>query len=154
MEGRRGIAIAGTHGKSTTTAMTAEIFLAAGCDPMFIYGAAPVGGAAGGRAGEGPIGIGEACEYQRNFLKLRPHDAVILNVEPDHFDCYPDRGALEEAFCRFSALLPNEGTLIVPSIGASDVWWAERSESHRCTNGRWWDSLHSAHPTVETFGLT
>ena len=114
MRDRRGLAVAGTHGKSTTTAMAAEIFMAAGRDPTFVYGAAPFGGGEGGRAGNGPIVLVEACEYQRNFLKLRPHDAVILNVEPDHFDCYPNSEALEDAFCRFAALLPPEGTLIVP----------------------------------------
>jgi len=115
MEGRRGLAVAGTHGKSTTTAMTAEILMAAGCDPTFIYGASPCGGGEGGRAGNGPIVLVEACEYRENFLRLRPHDAVILNVEHDHFDFYPTREALDDAFRCFAVLLPPKGTLIVPS---------------------------------------
>ena len=121
MQGRRGIAVAGTHGKSTTTAMAAEIFMAAGCDPTFIYGASPIGGGEGGRAGEGEIVLVEACEYRRNFLHLRPHDAVILNIDHDHLDCYPTRESLEEAFCQFAALLPREGTFIVPREDCSEL---------------------------------
>jgi UDP-N-acetylmuramate--alanine ligase len=116
---RRGLAVAGTHGKSTTTAMAAEIFMAAGCDPTYIYGAAPCGGGEGGRAGNGPIMLVEACEYQRNFLHLRPHYAVILNVEPDHFDFYLTADDLNDAFCQFVALLPPEGTIIVPSASST-----------------------------------
>jgi UDP-N-acetylmuramate--alanine ligase len=145
MRGRRGLAVAGTHGKSTTAAMMAEIFMAAGSDPTYVFGAEPFGAEAGGRAGIGPIVLVEACEYQRNFLKLRPHDAVILNVEPDHFDCYPDREALEEAFCRFAALLPSEGTLIVPKAGRgadfqSDEFMAGCKPAPRCR--------------LQTFGLS
>ena len=112
--GHRGLAVAGTHGKSTTTAMAAEILVAAGCDPTVIYGAAPRDGRDGGRAGNGNVVLVEACEFRQNFLHLRPHDAVILNIEPDHFDCYDSREALEAAFARFAALLPADGRLIVP----------------------------------------
>ena len=68
----------------------------------------------GGRAGHGNAVLVEACEFRQNFLHLRPHDAVILNIEPDHFDCYDSREALESAFSRFAALLPADGRLIVP----------------------------------------
>ena len=114
IEGHCGLAIAGTHGKSTTTAMAAEILLAARCDPTVIYGAAPMGGVDGGRSGNGNVVLVEACEFRRNFLHLRPHDAVILNMEPDHFDCYDSREALESAFACFAGLLPADGRLIVP----------------------------------------
>ena len=114
MQGRHGLAVAGTHGKSTATAMAAEILVAAGCDPTVIYGAAPRGGNDGGRAGKGHAVLVEACEFRRNFLHLRPHNAVILNIEPDHFDCYDSREALESAFDHFAALLPADGRLIVP----------------------------------------
>jgi UDP-N-acetylmuramate--alanine ligase len=155
MQGRRGLAVAGTHGKSSTTAMAAEIFMAAGCDPTFVYGASPIGDGEGGRAGDGQIVLVEACEYRRNFLHLSPHDAVILNVEPDHFDCYPDRESLEDAFCQFAALLPPEGTLLVP--WGDGVGWdkiALRAPAHRSvammglrSQARW------SHPTIQTFGL-
>ncbi len=119
MQGRCGLAIAGTHGKSTATAMAAEILAAAGCDPTVIYGAEPRNGGYGGRAGNGNVVLVEACEFRRNFLNLRPHDAVILNTEPDHFDCYDSREALESAFASFAALLPADGRLIVPSDDAA-----------------------------------
>lgn len=114
MQGHRGLAVAGTHGKSTTTAMAAEILVAAGCDPTVIYGAAPRDGHDGGRTGKGNAVLVEACEFRRNFLHLCPRDAVILNIEPDHFDCYDSPEALESAFARFAALLPADGRLIVP----------------------------------------
>ena len=93
--------------------------MAAGCDPTVIYGAAPSDGGDGGRAGNGNAVLVEACEFRRNFLHLRPHDAVILNMEPDHFDCYDSREALESAFARFAALLPADGRLIVPWADAA-----------------------------------
>ncbi len=57
----------------------------------------------------------EACEFRQNFLYLRPAHAVILNIEPDHFDCYRTQEALESAFATFAGLLPADGRLIVPS---------------------------------------
>jgi UDP-N-acetylmuramate--alanine ligase len=114
MQGKHGLAVAGTHGKSTTTAMAAEILVAAGCDPTVVYGATPRNGRHGGRAGNGNAVLVEACEFRRNFLFLHPHDAVILNIEPDHFECYDTREELELAFGRFAALLPPDGNLIVP----------------------------------------
>ncbi len=114
MRGRRGLAVAGTHGKSTTTAMAAEILLAAGSDPTLVYGATPRDGSNGGRWGGGDAMLVEACEFRRNFLHLRPREAVILNIEPDHFDCYGTREELEAAFAEFASLLPNDGRLIIP----------------------------------------
>lgn len=113
MRGQRGLAVAGTHGKSTTTAMAAQIFVDAMCDPTAVFGATPVGGSSGGRAGQGPLVLVEACEYLANFLNLRPQQAVILGIEPDHFDCYDSTSALEQAFSRFAALVPRDGLLLV-----------------------------------------
>ncbi|MBI2826955.1 MAG: UDP-N-acetylmuramate--L-alanine ligase [Planctomycetia bacterium] len=111
MAHKRGIAVAGTHGKSTTTAMIGAIMVAAGVDPTVIGGAAPLdGGPCGGRAGRGPWLVAEACEYRANFLRLRPEIAVILNIEPDHFDCYPTPRALERAFVRFMSQAGRNGT--------------------------------------------
>ena len=68
----------------------------------------------GGRAGNGNAVLSRLVEFRRNFLHLRPRDAAILNIEPDHFDCYDSQEALESAFARFAALLPADGRLIVP----------------------------------------
>ena len=202
------VAVAGTHGKSTTTAMIAHILVEAGRDPTVFCGATPLGKTSGGRAGgmpcsccpqagEGPgvsdqysptnnesrtpsqpaltltlsqrarglisdnaltlsqrarglfssnaltltlsqrarglfsdnaltlsqrargliasndLMLVEACEYRANFLKLRPRQAAILNIEPDHFDCYDSLDEIENAFQRFAALVPPEGFLLV-----------------------------------------
>ncbi|NBC18373.1 MAG: UDP-N-acetylmuramate--L-alanine ligase [Bacteroidetes bacterium] len=108
-----GIAIAGTHGKSTTTAMVATVLQRAGVDPSFIVGATveQLGGPSG--VGAGRHFLAEACEFDRSFLNLCPHDAAILNVEEDHLDCYRDLRAIIEAFRAFAARLPVEGVLVV-----------------------------------------
>src|SRR5262245_9446134 len=87
----RTLAIAGTHGKSTVTAMAAEILIRAGLDPTVICGASPIAphengiAETGGRNGAGNYALIEACEYRENFLHLAPEAAAILNIEPDHF---------------------------------------------------------------------
>jgi len=112
MRGRRGLAVAGTHGKSTTTAMTAAMLVEAGLDPLVVYGAAPLGRQSGGRAASGKLMLVEACEYRANFLHLPIHSAVILGIEPDHFDYYNSPRQLEHAFARFAASVPEEGLVL------------------------------------------
>ena len=113
MEGRQGVAIAGTHGKTTTTAMIASILLKAGYDPTFVVGGVIAGLETNARAGEGPHFIIEADEYDRTFLSLRPAVAVVTNVEHDHPDCYPTFADFQAAFEEFAALVPCEGLLAV-----------------------------------------
>ncbi|MFW5841231.1 MAG: Mur ligase domain-containing protein, partial [Planctomycetota bacterium] len=98
MAGRVGMAVAGTHGKSTTSAMLAVILHEAGLEPSFIVGADvhQLGGPSGVGAGE--HFVAEACEFDRSFLSLHPTCAAILNVEEDHLDCYRDLEAIVEAF--------------------------------------------------------
>jgi UDP-N-acetylmuramate--alanine ligase len=107
-------AIAGTHGKSSVTAMAAHILVEAGLDPTVIYGATPLGKTSGGRAGQSPQSpmLVEACEYRANFLHLRPQKAVILGIEPDHFDCYDTLEAVEEAFAKLAVLVPRDGLML------------------------------------------
>ena len=87
MAERTGIAIAGTHGKSTTSAMVAYVLHEAGVDPSFVIGATvgQLGGPSG--VGGGRHFVAEACEFDRSFLNLCPRYAAILNVEEDHLDC-------------------------------------------------------------------
>lgn len=113
-----GVAIAGTHGKSTTTAMLGHVLAGAGLDPSVIVGAnAPsfnntgyrVGGLAipkGSLEGEPGILVAEACEYNRSFHNLRPRIASISSVEADHLDVYGSIDAVVEAFHDFARLLP------------------------------------------------
>jgi UDP-N-acetylmuramate--alanine ligase len=107
------VAIAGTHGKSTTTAMAAQVLIEAGRDPTVFCGATPFGASSGGRAGHNGLVLVEACEYRANFLNLRPQHAAILGIEPDHFDCYDSLEQIERAFRQFAELLPQEGLLLV-----------------------------------------
>jgi len=111
--GRHTLAVAGTHGKSTTTAMAAAILTAAGCDPTVFCGATPLGRSSGGRPGNGDLMLVEACEYRANFLHLRPRHAAILGIEPDHFDCYDSPWHLEDAFGQFARSIRTDGLLLV-----------------------------------------
>ena len=110
-----GISVAGTHGKSTTTAMLATILGDARLSPSAVVGAELIQRNASGWAGHGPHFVVESCEYQRSFLKLSPHSAVILGIEEDHFDCYADLTETQTAFSEFAALLPGDGLLLVRS---------------------------------------
>jgi UDP-N-acetylmuramate--alanine ligase len=107
-----GVAVAGTHGKSTTTAMVAYALRKAGADPSFVVGATvpQLGGPSG--VGNGRHFVAEACEFDRSFLNLCPKLALILNVEEDHLDCYENIGAIVEAFRAFAALVPPDGVLV------------------------------------------
>ena len=112
------LAVAGTHGKSTVTAMAAQILIRAALDPTVICGAAEVTpsrggiGATGGRNGNGPFTLIEACEYRDNFLELTPDVAVLLNVEPDHFDYFRTSEQLSASFAKFVERVPEDGFLI------------------------------------------
>jgi len=108
-----GIAVAGTHGKSTTTAMVAYVLQLSGLAPSFIVGATAeqLGGPSG--AGTGKHFVAEACEYDRSFLELAPRYAAILNVEEDHLDCYRDLEAIVEAFRQFAAKVAPDGVIVV-----------------------------------------
>jgi len=113
MEGRLGVAVAGTHGKTTTTAMIASILLAAERDPTFIVGGVIAGLETNARAGGGPLFVIEADEYDHTFLSLKPTVAVVTNVEHDHPDCYPTFADFRAAFEEFTASVPSEGLLVI-----------------------------------------
>lgn len=111
MTGRTGVAIAGTHGKTTTTGLIAFVLDKAGFDPTFIVGGMLMDYGYNARAGQGPFVI-EADEYDRMFLGLRPSVAVVTSVEHDHPDCYPTLADMQAAFREFTGLLPNDGLLV------------------------------------------
>jgi UDP-N-acetylmuramate--alanine ligase len=107
-----GIAISGTHGKSTTSAWLSYVLRRAGRDPSFVIGAG-VGQLGGGSGvGDGPYFVAEACEYDRSFLNLRPRRAAILNIEEDHLDYYADINDIVAAFGEFAAGIPSDGLLV------------------------------------------
>lgn len=109
----RTAAIAGTHGKTTTTAMLGWILREAGWHPSVICGGELIGLSRAGWHGAGEVLVLEACEYQRHFLELHPHLAAILNVEPDHFDSYPDLDSALDAYCQFVAAVPAGGHVLL-----------------------------------------
>ena len=113
MAEKTGIAIAGTHGKTTTTAMIAWTLHALGSDPSYIVGGVMNNLHTNAHAGKGETFVIEADEYDRMFLGLKPHIEVITNLEHDHPDCYPNFEDMYSAFESFVNLLPPDGTLIV-----------------------------------------
>lgn len=113
MEGKQGVAVAGTHGKTTTTAMIVSILLAAGRDPTFVVGGVLADLDTNARAGEEPLFVIEADEYDCTFLSLTPQVAVVTNVEHDHPDCYPTFDNFCDAFEEFVGLVPDDGLLAV-----------------------------------------
>ena len=123
MEGKTCIAIAGTHGKTTTSAMIAWILTSLNHDPSFIVGSVLANLGTNAHYGHGTAFIIEADEYDRMFLGLHPTIEVVTNIEHDHPDSYPTLNDLQEAFREFVQNLSSGGTLIACSEdpGASDL---------------------------------
>ncbi len=114
MKTRIGISIAGTHGKSTTTAMVACMLRDGGFSPSAVIGAELIGTTAvSGWAGSGELFVVESCEYQKNFLTLSPTHAVLTGIEADHFDYFHDLRETRDAFAEFVGRLPREGHLVI-----------------------------------------
>jgi len=107
-----GIAISGTHGKSTTSGWLIYLLKQAGLDPSFIIGAdiTQLGSSSG--TGDGRYFVAEACEYDRSFLNLKPKIAAILNIEQDHLDYYKDEEEIVDAFGEFGLGTKADGVLI------------------------------------------
>ncbi|HEX2697740.1 MAG TPA: UDP-N-acetylmuramate--L-alanine ligase, partial [Anaerolineales bacterium] len=112
MEDKIGIAVAGTHGKTTTTAMISFVLSELGRDPSFIVGGVMNNYGVNARAGKSNLFVIEADEYDRMFLGLKPRIEVVTSLEHDHPDCYPTFDDMFTAFESFVSLLPNDGTLI------------------------------------------
>jgi UDP-N-acetylmuramate--alanine ligase len=112
MQDQVGIAIAGTHGKTTTTAMTAFMFQETGQDPTYIVGGFVPQMDTNAAAGKGNIFVIEADEYDHTFLGLRPTVAVVTVVEWDHPDIFPTPRHLTQAFIDFVHLVPLHGLVI------------------------------------------
>jgi UDP-N-acetylmuramate--alanine ligase len=113
MQNKIGIGVAGTHGKTTTTAMIAWMMTALGLDPTYIVGGVSRNLGVNAHAGRGSHFVIEADEYDRMFLGLKPQTAVVTNIEHDHPDCYPTAKDFYQAFEQFARLLPAEGTLVI-----------------------------------------
>jgi len=108
-----GVAIAGTHGKTTCTSMAGTILIRGGLDPTVIVGGiSPLFGS-NARIGSSEFLVAEADEYDRSFLKLTPTIAVITSLELEHLDCYSGLDDLKEAFSQFANMVPFYGSVIL-----------------------------------------
>jgi UDP-N-acetylmuramate--alanine ligase len=112
MNGRYGVAVAGTHGKTTVTAMIGLILRKAKLDPTMIVGGIVPELGANAIEGKGEYFVIEADEYDRTFLQLRPQAAVVTSIEMDHPDCYVDLGDVTKAFGQFLATVPKDGFIM------------------------------------------
>lgn len=110
-----GIAIAGCHGKTTTTSMVSIILKNAGLDPTILIGGEIEAINGNVMVGRSDYFVTEACEYCESFLKFYPYAAVILNIEKDHLDYYKDIDHIISAFKKFARLVPESGSLVVCS---------------------------------------
>lgn len=127
---RRTLAVAGTHGKTTTTAMLATILLAAGLDPtVLVGGVVPLLGS-GARLGSSEWLVVEADEFDRRFLELRPEIAIVTNVEADHLDYFGDLSSIEQAFRGFLGPVPEQGWI----VASADDPVAARLAAERTSN--------------------
>ena len=112
LQGYRVIAVAGTHGKTTTTAMVAWVLTKLGTDPSYIIGSHAVNLGGNAHAGKSDLFVIEADEYDRMFLGLSPYIEVVTNLEHDHPDCYPTPADFYAAFEAFAARLAPGGVLL------------------------------------------
>jgi UDP-N-acetylmuramate--alanine ligase len=122
------IAVCGTNGKSTTTAMLGLILVEAGYDPTIIVGAkVPAFPDGNFRMGKGRFLVVEACEYREHFFQLSPEMIVVTNIEEDHLDYFRDLAHIRDAFQKFVGKLQGTGMV---------VWNANDAESRRLELGR------------------
>lgn len=107
------ICVAGTHGKTTTSAMIWWILDQAGKHPAGFVGGELCGDRTAGTFGSGRISVVESCEYRETFLGLNPQTVVLTGIESDHFDCFQDDRAADLAYRRFAEKVPDDGLIIV-----------------------------------------
>lgn len=130
--GRKSIAVAGTHGKTTTSTLIGYLLERAGLDPTLLLGGESVDLGSNARLGASDLVVAEADEYDGSFLRLEPYWAILTNVEADHLDFYGSLDHLFDAFCQFLASVPPEGR-IVACIDDAGVEQALRYEGIRAS---------------------
>ncbi len=113
MRQKYGVAIAGTHGKTTTTSMLGNIFIEAQMDPTIIVGGKLNNLKTNARLGSGEIFVTEADEYDRSFLALYPNVAIITNIEEDHLDIYKDIHDIKNTFVEFTRHISFDGAVVM-----------------------------------------
>ena len=108
-----GIAVAGVHGKSTTTSMLGAVLQAAGLDPTVIVGGRLQSAGSNAMLGESEWLVAEADEFDRSFLHLNPVHAIVTNLEHEHVDTYPEYREMEDAFVQFCNSVPFYGAVVI-----------------------------------------
>ncbi|MFJ5113471.1 UDP-N-acetylmuramate--L-alanine ligase [Streptomyces sp. NPDC088551] len=126
MGGLRAIAVAGTHGKTTTTSMLAVALTELGLDPSYAIGGDLAGPGTNARHGEGGIFVAEADESDRSFQKYDPEVAIVLNVELDHHANYASMDEIYESFEAFTGKIVPDGTLVIAADQPGAVELASR----------------------------
>ncbi|MEX2373952.1 MAG: UDP-N-acetylmuramate--L-alanine ligase, partial [Dehalococcoidia bacterium] len=140
LAGKDVIAVAGTHGKTTTSSMAAVMAVRGDLDPLVLIGGDIRDlGDANARDGAGPVAVLEADEYAEAFLQYDPRIAVVTNMEVDHLDYYGTEERYREAFLKFARNVPDDGILIV---GADNPWAAALGGTREAEGAR-----------VERFGI-
>jgi UDP-N-acetylmuramate--alanine ligase len=158
---KQGVAVAGTHGKTTTTSLTGMVLTEAGFDPTIVVGGQVHILGTNARLGRGDYLVAEADEYDRSFLELTPVVAVITNIEADHLDTYRDLSEIRDAFTAFANRVPFFGAVvacaddpgvreILPRIKRRVVTYGESPEARlvardvrlegSCTSFEVWDA--------------
>ncbi len=112
MKKRRGIAVAGTHGKTTTSSLVVSILKKAGYSPSFLLGG-EIRGLGNSGVGSSELLVVEACEYKRSFLNYNPEIAIITSIEEDHLDYYKDIKDIKDAFLDFAGNVRGENGTVV-----------------------------------------
>jgi UDP-N-acetylmuramate--alanine ligase len=113
MRMKHGIAVAGSHGKTTTTSILASVLAQAGMDPTMVIGGRLNSLGSNARLGQGEYLVAEADESDGSFLKLSPTYAVITNIDPEHLDHYGDVEAIQDAFVDFANKVPFYGLVVL-----------------------------------------
>jgi UDP-N-acetylmuramate--alanine ligase len=127
MAGRRTVAVAGTHGKTTTTSMVTAILQHAGQDPSFVIGGEISEVGSNAHHGSGEHFVVEADESDRSFLLYRPFVAIVTNIDADHLNTYGDLATLREAFLEFSRLVEPGGFVVTCADDEGGRWLAQRA---------------------------
>lgn len=128
-EGLDLVAVAGAHGKTTTSAMLATALLAVGVDPSFAIGGSLLALGTGARLGRGRAFVAEADESDGSFLRYGPRIAIVTNIEPDHLDYYGTTEAFEQAFVEFAGTIRPGGLLVACADDRGSARLAERARA-------------------------
>ena len=159
---RTSVAVAGSHGKSSTSGMLVSALQYAGADPTYAVGAVVTSTGTNAAPGSGPAMVVEADEYDYSFLWLKPAVAIITNIDYDHPDLFPDQATYDRAFVRFARGVRSDGVLIVngDDPGVLRVMAELRSSPARtvtfgCSEGNEWiiDGSTVTPPDGEEIGL-